>query len=237
MNRVWIPYCGAAPEPAEWLARWNLDPILLLMLAMASVWAIRRGKARTPFWFGMGCLVLLFVSPLCALSSALFSIRVTHHVLLTTLAAPLIIHGIRALSPPAPALWAAGYALLFWFWHAPQPYAAALSSDLAYWTMQVTLFGSALGFWASLRGARSPVAIALLLAMTVQMGLLGALITFAGAPLYAPHELSTQAWGLTPLQDQQLAGIVMWVPASGLYLAAALWTGRRMFAQLRMAEA
>ena len=53
----------------------------------------------------------------------------------------------------------------------------------------------------------------------------------AGAPLYAPHFLTTAPWGFRPLEDQQLAGLIMWVPAAGLYLAAALvltnrWLGR-----------
>jgi putative membrane protein len=63
------------------------------------------------------------------------------------------------------------------------------------------------------------------------MGLLGALITFAGGALYAPHLLVTQAWGLTPLQDQQLAGLIMWVPAAGLYLGAALFLAQRWLAR------
>jgi putative membrane protein len=57
----------------------------------------------------------------------------------------------------------------------------------------------------------------------VQMGLLGALLTFAARPLYAPHLASTAAWGFSPLEDQQLAGLVMWAPAAGIYLGAALW--------------
>ncbi|HMP63845.1 MAG TPA: cytochrome c oxidase assembly protein, partial [Phenylobacterium sp.] len=56
----------------------------------------------------------------------------------------------------------------------------------------------------------------------VLMGLLGALITFAGAPLFGPHLATTESWGLTALEDQQLAGLIMWAPASGIYLAAAL---------------
>ena len=56
----------------------------------------------------------------------------------------------------------------------------------------------------------------------VQMGLLGALITFAARPLYAPHWLTTQDWGLSPLDDQQLAGLIMWAPGSLVYLFAAV---------------
>jgi putative membrane protein len=51
------------------------------------------------------------------------------------------------------------------------------------------------------------------------------LITFAGRPLYAPHFVSTLSWGVSPLEDQQLAGITMWAPGSIAYLAAAMWIG------------
>ena len=70
-------------------------------------------------------------------------------------------------------------------------------------------------------------AIGAILASTVQMGLLGALITFAAAPLYAPHLGSTLAWGVAPLDDQQLAGVLMWAPGSLAYLAAAVAIGWR----------
>jgi putative membrane protein len=55
------------------------------------------------------------------------------------------------------------------------------------------------------------------------MGLLGALIVFAPGPLYLVHLASTASWGLSPLADQQLAGLLMWVPASLPYLGVGLW--------------
>lgn len=220
----WLPYCGAAPAPAEWLARWNFDPLLLSVLLFVGLWAGRRTDAATTFWAGMGVLLLLFVSPLCALSSALFSVRVAHHVALTAMAAPLLASGWRGLpAPDRPAIWAALHILLFWFWHAPAPYSSALANDGLYWAMQLSLLASAFLFWSSLRAATAPMAIGLLLVMMVQMGLLGALITFASFPLYPPHYVSTQAWGLAPIEDQQLAGLIMWAPAALFYLAAALW--------------
>ena len=51
--------------------------------------------------------------------------------------------------------------------------------------------------------------------------MLGALLTLAPRPLYAIHELTAAPWGLTALEDQQLGGLLMWVPG-GLILAAAL---------------
>lgn len=229
MEQGWIPYCGAAPGPAEWLLRWNFDPLLLLVFALIGFAAWRRADIGAPFWAGFGLLLLLFVSPLCALSSALFSVRVGHHVLLTALAAPLLLWGMPRFVVRGPApMWAAAHILLFWIWHAPVPYAFALSSDLAFWAMQASLLGSAIAFWGALRRCSPATAILLLLAMMVQMGLLGALITFAATPLYAPHAVSTLAWGLTPLEDQQLAGLIMWAPAAAFYLAVAMARGWRL---------
>jgi putative membrane protein len=71
----------------------------------------------------------------------------------------------------------------------------------------------------------------------VAMGLLGALISFARHPLYAPPFLSTQAWGLSPLEDQQLAGLIMWGPGGGFYLAAALLLASRWLRRQDMAGA
>ncbi len=234
----WAPYCGAAPLPSELLSRWNLDPVLLLGLA-GVVLAWNRFSNLTPerrYWLAAatGLALVLFVSPFCALTSALFSARVTHHVLLTAAIAPLLMLAVpreRLQLPGSLALWTAVQAVVFWLWHAPPLYAAALSSDAVYWVMQITLLGSAFGFWTALRRASEAGAVAALLASTVQMGLLGAIITFAGVALYAPHGGTTAPWGLSPLEDQQLAGLIMWVPTAGLYLGIALFVANRWLAR------
>lgn len=226
MTGVWAPYCGVAPVPAELLSRWNFDPVLLVPLAAGGVWLLLRARSTPRAVFVIALAVLLFVSPFCALTSALFSARVAHHVLLTAMAAPLLVWALPLRRPPGPAmLWAVLHAALFWLWHAPAPYAAALSGDALYWLMQASLFGSAVLLWAAIRAAPAPLAIGMLLVTMVQMGMLGALITFAGAPLYAPHWASALVWDLRPIEDQQLAGLIMWVPGSLVYLAAALRLG------------
>lgn len=233
---MWVPYCGAAPIPADLFARWNFDPVLLAALAIATIllWRRTADNSGRRLLAGAGLLTLaLFVSPLCALSSALFSARVTHHVLLASALASLLVYSLpenrsRWFAPLG--FWTGFQAVTFWLWHAPGLYAAALSSDLLYWTMQLTLLGSAVVFWASLRRAPLPAAITALLFSTVQMGLLGALLTFAGTAFYAPHFLTTAAWGLSPLEDQQLAGLIMWAPAAGFYLVSALFLTHRWFA-------
>lgn len=233
---AWLPYCGAAPVPADWLGRWNFDPFLLVALTGLAVLAWRQTDAagRPLTASAITLAVLLFVSPFCALSSALFSARVTHHVLLAAVLAPLLVFALRegrTRWPGSLALWTGLQAITFWLWHSPGLYAGALSSDFLYWVMQISLLGTAMGFWAALRRASAPAAIAALLASTVQMGLLGALITFAGTPLYRPHFVTTQPWGYTALEDQQLAGLIMWAPSAGLYLAAAMVLVHRWLAR------
>ena len=233
----WVPYCGEAPGPEIWLSRWNLDPVLgavLLLLALA-LWrvSVRHDFARKQL-LSLRCAwvltVVLYVSPLCALSSTFFTVRVIHHLALVLVMAPLLVFGLepwlRRLPTP---LWSSTSiaTVIFWTWHAPAPYAAALSSDLIYALMQFTLLASAMGFWIAVRRTSPTAAMGAILVTTVLMGLLGALITFAARPLYAPHFASSLSWGVSPLEDQQLAGIIMWAPGSIAYLAAAMWIGWR----------
>ena len=202
----------------------------MLAIAGAAVVLWRASRRPAPTLGVIAIALLLFVSPFCALSSALFSARVAHHVVLAAIVAPLAIYALPAEKlrwPGSLSLWTGLQALTFWVWHAPTVYGAALSSDLVYWGMQLSLLGTAMGFFAAVRRARAPSAVAALLFSTVQMGLLGALITFAGAPLYAPHYFTTIPWGYSPLEDQQLAGLIMWAPSAALYLAAALLVAGR----------
>jgi len=229
----WQPYCGAAPTATTLWSRWNLDPVLLALLAMAAlVLAIVASRlpeaSRGRMAAAWGILALLFVSPLCAATSALFAFRVVHHLLLVAAAVPLLAWALppRISASPHLAAWTVLQALVFWAWHAPGAYAWTFSSDAAYWLMQATLSASAWLFWRAVRAASAPMAVAALLATTVQMGLLGALLTFAPTSLYTPHLLTTISFGLVPIEDQQLGGLLMWVPASLVYAGLAAATLR-----------
>jgi putative membrane protein len=235
---IWEPYCGPAPLPQDLIVRWNLDPILLGAMAAVAmlhlVALVRVSEFRRKQWFfavSWLTLLALFVSPLCALSSALFSVRVAHHVILVVLIVPILLLSLpdrwRALPFRSGMLAAFAFVVhtnVIWFWHAPPAYAFALSDDLAFWVMQLSLAASALLLWLCVLSPNTPLgtSMALLLGSVMQMGLLGALITFARLPLYSPHFLTTEPFGLSPLADQQLAGLIMWVPAIVPYLAAAL---------------
>ncbi|WP_269713297.1 cytochrome c oxidase assembly protein [Caulobacter sp. NIBR2454] len=207
------------------MTRWNLDPIVLAALLLGCLLAWRLdGVRRVTVSTALAVLMLIFVSPLCALSSSLFAARTAHHLLLIAVAAPLLAWSLPApRGRPSLVVAAAVQMAVLWLWHAPSAYGWALSNDFAYWLMQFSLLGSAVMFWHALRSVAAPAAVAGLLGTMLQMGLLGALLTFAGQAIYAPHLTTTAAWGLTPLQDQQVAGLIMWAPGSAFYLLAALW--------------
>jgi putative membrane protein len=219
----YVPFCGLPPTPAELLGRWTLEPLLLggLALALAAVLAATRHGGRRQPLAGWALVALLFVSPLCAASMALFSARVAQHLLLTLVAAPLLAPLLRDRGPgPAPA--AAAFAALFWLWHAPAPYALTLQSDLAYWAMHLSLLGAAVLLWAALRArvARAPFAAALALAGTAaQMTLLSVLLIWSESAWHPWHALASAPYGLTALGDQALAGAFMWV-AGGVITSA-----------------
>lgn len=225
-------YCGPPPPPQAIWSSWNLDPPVLAALVLLSL-ATRRDHAGQA---GVAVLALAFASPLCALSSALFSARVLHHVLLVAVAAPLL---ARALPPARPrpglALPFAAATVTLWLWHLPAAYDLALAQKAVYWAMQASLLATALAFWrAVLAPSQAPVAALIaIVAGFAQMGMLGALLTFAADPLYAAHAVAPRDWGLSPLADQQLGGLLMWVPAGLPYAVAAIALGRGGWARLR----
>ena len=226
---TWLPYCGPGALPSELWTRWNFDPLVLVGLAaLAAVIVVKTRHSQSARWLGLAAILTLivgFVSPLCALSSALFTARTVHHVLLVAVAAPLLAWAappLRSGRGAARMIGVFGFAVLFWGWHSPAAYELALSNDAAYWAMQLGLLATATLFWMSVRVSSGPAAVVALLVTMVQTGLLGALLVFMPEALYAPHLLTTAAWGLTPLEDQQLAGLIMWAPAAGVYLGAAL---------------
>ena len=223
-------YCGPAPFPDEAMLAWNFDPVLLGGLAICSIISLRSKNPR-PALMGVAVLAVAFVSPLCAISVALFMARAVHHILIVAIAAPLFAlafpsHRIAMIGPAFVA--ATG---LLWAWHVPSLYDAALADARVYWFMQASLLGSAIWFWRSLFAAPLVSATLGAIAAMAQMGMLGALLTFAPAPLYAAHIGTTLAWGLPQLADQQLAGLIMWVPGIIPYAIALALIARRGWAR------
>jgi putative membrane protein len=238
----YVPYCGSPPVPGQ--LAWNLDPVLIAFLTLVPVlyglgsrgWRETDRLRQSSFYLGWAILAAALVSPLCNLSVALFSARVAQHMLVTLVAAPLIVLGqpgtaLRFMVPKRftslprmkdgvyQLIATAGFAAALWVWHLPGPYDATLQSDGIYWTMHATIFGTALLLWQALFRRLNCVSSALLVGFgsTVQMSLLSALLTLAPRPLFASHAGTTWPWGLSPLEDQQLGGLIMWVPGGTLF--------------------
>lgn len=131
----------------------------------------------------------------------------------------------RAVSNPL-AAWAI-HAVALWVWHVPALFQATLQSDLVHTLQHICFLASALLFWwALIHGPQGAIgygaALLYLFTTAVHSGVLGALITFAGTVLYPAYNETTGPWGLTPLEDQQLGGLIMWVPAGVVYIIAGL---------------
>jgi putative membrane protein len=202
-------------------------------------------RRRTWFIAGWLLLALALISPLCRMAATLVS---AHMVQLMLLAGPAT--ALLALARPGRALTAAipaaryrlqprtaasrpsrvgvatlGYGAAIWLWHAPPIYTAIVSSALWHWLAFAALIAVSLVFWARIVAAlRHDIAAALaaLLGTLMHTGLLGALLTFAPRILYPVLADGASAWHLEPLQDQQLAGLIMWVGGGVFYLLAAL---------------
>lgn len=134
----------------------------------------------------------------------------------------------RALTAPVAAWLIQG--IVIWAWHVPPLFEATLRSDFVHAVQHLMFLGSAVAFWWSIvhgRRASRGLAILSLFTTAVHTGVLGALMTFARTPWYPAYGAGPAAWGLTPVADQQLAGLIMWIPASVAYLVAALATAHR----------
>ena len=131
----------------------------------------------------------------------------------------MLAHPVAASLPFVAALWV---------WHAEGPYEEALANPYVHGLEHACFLATALLSWAAVlapprrRAAVPGMAVLVLFGLAMVSGLLGVLLTFAPTPWYPSYADTTGVWGLTPLEDQQLAGVVMWVPGGGAYLVAAL---------------
>ncbi len=203
------------------------------------------------FVAGWLILALALVSPLHRAGESLFSAHMIEHELVMALAAPLLVLGRPAAvllwglpdplrlvvgramaAAPSRRLWAALTApavatllhgLAIWLWHAPPLFEDALA-DIGLHRLQHLIFlaTAILFWWAMLRRADAGVAAWHMFATLLHTSVLGALLALAPRVLFPLQTLGAPAWGLTPLEDQQLAGILMWIPAGTVYAGACL---------------
>jgi putative membrane protein len=138
-----------------------------------------------------------------------------------------------------PLVASALHALALWAWHIPGFFDAALTHEGWHIAQHASFLVTALFFWWAVlghdpRGRYGPgQAAAYLFATMMHTGALGALLSLAPTPWYAPYVPLTGALGFDPVEDQQLGGLVMWVPAGLAYVVAALWVLGRMLTRAR----
>jgi cytochrome c oxidase assembly factor CtaG len=116
---------------------------------------------------------------------------------------------------------------VIWLWHAPRLFDAAVRDPWIHAAQHACfLFGALCFWWAILRSrqahhtGRSTASLFLTMIVT---GALGALLTFAPSVWYDAYAQAVSPWGLTALEEQQLGGLIMWIPGGTVYFASALW--------------
>ena len=119
------------------------------------------------------------------------------------------------------------HAVVLWIWHAPSLFEAALHSEWVHAAQHLCFLASALLFWWTLIHGRHGrlgygAAVVYVFTTAAHNSVLGALLTFAPRAWYPTYAATTQAWSLTPIEDQQLGGLIMWIPAGTLLLVIGL---------------
>lgn len=218
------------------------------------------------FWTGWLVLWAALVSPLDPLGEMLFSAHMVQHELLMIVAAPLLVLArplaafVWALPPswrgaaggafkwkPWKAAWRAIthplaawtiHALVLWVWHAPPFFQASLQGTAVHVFQHLSFLAAALLFWWSLFNERHGRGAAVIYLLTTAMhtGVLGALLTFSTQLWYPLYAVTAPQRGFAPLEDQQLGGLIMWIPGGLSYLFAGLWLVARLLQQGELRE-
>lgn len=268
---------GEPIRPHDVPFAWNLDPFVIVPLFTVSLlyargWRPADGRPRAlAFAAGIGALTLALVSPVEAVAGVLLSAHMVQHVLMISIAAPLLtwsaptaaiarglptggrrgLGGARRAMRLRPAVihrlrhpltrWLL-FVSTFWLWHASLLYEAAVEHEWVHAAEHVTFLASALLLWSAVLGPRRArtdrgAAVVVVFLLALQAVFLSALMTFATTPWYAPYASPAAGWDIDPLADQQLAGVVMWVPGGVLHAAIGVALAARWLADSALTPA
>ncbi|MBW3561771.1 MAG: cytochrome c oxidase assembly protein [Actinobacteria bacterium] len=265
-GRALVAHAGQPPLPHDLWGAWPFEPLVVVGLAVA-VWLyvvgygrIRSqppGRRAVPRWrawcFGgaVAALTVALLTPLGPLGEALFGAHMGQHLLLTIVAAPLLVLGrpIVVGSLALPPRWrhrvnrvrraftpddrgttllaflvVLAYVGTWWMWHIPALYAEALENTLVHAAEHAMMLGSGVAFWwlvADARGRHANAAgVIAVFAVVIASSTLAGLLTFGTDAWFPQHGPVAEAWGLTPMEDQELAGGLMWFPGGLAYMVA-----------------
>lgn len=130
------------------------------------------------------------------------------------------------------------YVGTFWLWHAALLYELAVDVPIVHALEHATMLAAALAIWSVIVGSRRArvdrgVGVLLAFLLVLQGVVLSTLFTFSTVPWYEPYAAPATGWGLDPLTDQRLAGVIMWIPVGAVYTATGLalavtWIGEHL---------
>jgi putative membrane protein len=176
-------------------------------------------------------LLMVVAAPLVALSSPLVAYlwtlpRAGRRTAMAARRGSTVDFAWTALTA-APTAWLL-HGLALWVWHMPLLYDAAVESEALHAVEHLCFFWTAALFWWGMAHGRYGrggygAAVFYVFATAMHSGILGALLTFSPNVWYPLYARSASTLGMTPLEDQQLAGLLMWVPASLTFIAGGLY--------------
>jgi putative membrane protein len=236
---------------------WNAAVLIAAAAALiAYLWAFGMNRRILYLLAGVGVFVLTLMSPLNALATGyLFSAHMLQHILLLLIVPALVLMSLPrwvSLGPRSWVIanpfvgWIAGVSAM-WLWHARPLCNAAVSSQLVSGLQICSLLVLGTIFWRQILAPReeerisAPGAVLYLFSACVACSILGILITFSPVsvcPIYAQPpvdrlgilNLIQGSWAITPEKDQQVGGLLMWVPMCLVYLSAIVAQLARWFA-------
>jgi cytochrome c oxidase assembly factor CtaG len=214
-----------------------------------------RFAGATFFWAGWAALVLALTPPIDTLSGVSFAVHMTQHEIMMLVAAPLLVIsrplGTLLWGAPvvativssrplrqagawftAPLVAWITHAIVLWGWHVPAAFEASLRSTPVHWLQHASFFAAAAIYWWSVfagpRAERRGIALLSVFTTAVHTTVLGTLLTFSTTLWYPTYGRVERPWALTAIEDQQLGGLIMWVPGGMVFLVvglalAALW--------------
>jgi putative membrane protein len=165
------------------------------------------------------------VALLAPLANQLFAAHMIQHLLLIAVAAPLLVpSGVKIRLPPIVS-WGL-FVVIFLFWHWPMAFQWAARHPAGELLELTSILGTATAFWSGILvpGSLSDGARALMvMAAAVVTDLPGVVMLFAPRAICVMPGENAARFGLTPLQDQQIAGLLMWVPANLIFFGVAIY--------------
>jgi cytochrome c oxidase assembly factor CtaG len=190
------------------------------------------------FVVGAAITLIAILPPLSRISAQLFAAHMLQHLLLIVVAAPLLVASgvfeglqrfafVRSLTQPVTA-WVA-FVGIFLFWHWPTAFQWAALHATTILLEHVSILFAALLFWSVALSSRGQAWLSYgaraLFVMTaaVVTDLPGVIMLFAPRALCIMPGENAPAFGITPLEDQQIAGLLMWVPANLIFFGIATW--------------